>query len=71
MVIAFTIILELMVIPKLEKCIRYLMEFYMIRLRYEESESEEKMSGNTEHDKIAKMAGIPSDISEEINRFIE
>jgi hypothetical protein len=28
------------------------------------------MAGNTEHDKIAKMAGIPSAISEEINRFM-
>jgi hypothetical protein len=29
------------------------------------------MAGNTEHDKIAKMAGIPSAISEEINRFMD
>jgi hypothetical protein len=28
------------------------------------------MAGNTEHDKIAKMAGIPSAMSEEINRFM-
>ena len=28
------------------------------------------MAGNTEHDKIAKMAGIPSVISEEFNRFM-
>src|SRR5665811_764769 len=28
------------------------------------------MAGYTEHDKIAKIAGIPSDISEEINRFM-
>jgi len=29
------------------------------------------MAGNTEHDKIAKMAGIPSAISEEVNRFMD
>jgi len=29
------------------------------------------MAGNTEHDKIAKMAGIPSAMSEEINRFMD
>jgi len=29
------------------------------------------MAGHTEHDKIAKMAGIPSVISEEINRFMD
>jgi len=29
------------------------------------------MAGNTEHDKIAKMAGIPSTISEDINRFMD
>lgn len=29
------------------------------------------MAGYTEHDKIAKMAGIPSVISEEINRFMD
>jgi len=28
------------------------------------------MAGYTEHDKIAEMAGIPSTISEEINRFM-
>jgi uncharacterized protein YunC (DUF1805 family) len=28
------------------------------------------MAGYTEHDKIADMAGIPSAISEEINRFM-
>jgi hypothetical protein len=30
-----------------------------------------KMAGNIEHDKIAKMAGIPSVISDEINRFMD
>ncbi|TRZ90177.1 MAG: hypothetical protein D4R88_04105, partial [Methanosarcinales archaeon] len=34
------------------------------------SESEEKMAESTEHDKIAEMAGIPSVISDEINRFM-
>ena len=29
------------------------------------------MAGSTEHDKIAVMAGIPSAISEEINRFMD
>jgi hypothetical protein len=29
------------------------------------------MAGYTEHDKIAEMAGIPSAISEEINRFMD
>lgn len=29
------------------------------------------MAGYQEHDKIAEMAGIPSSISEEINRFME
>jgi hypothetical protein len=29
------------------------------------------MAGYTEHDKIAKIAGIPSVISEEINRFMD
>lgn len=29
------------------------------------------MAENTEHDKIAEMAGIPSVISEEINRFMD
>lgn len=29
------------------------------------------MGGYTEHDKIAEMAGIPSVISEEINRFMD
>jgi hypothetical protein len=29
------------------------------------------MAGYTEHDKIAKMAGIPSVISDEINRFMD
>jgi hypothetical protein len=29
------------------------------------------MTGYTEHDKIAKIAGIPSTISEEINRFMD
>ncbi|MCZ7394229.1 MAG: hypothetical protein ABOK23_03875 [Candidatus Methanoperedens sp.] len=29
------------------------------------------MAGYTEHDKIAEMAGIPSVISEEINRFMD
>jgi hypothetical protein len=29
------------------------------------------MAGNTEHDKIAEMAGIPSVISDEINRFMD
>ena len=29
------------------------------------------MAGNKEHDKIAKMAGIPSAMSEEINRFMD
>ncbi|MCX9026223.1 MAG: hypothetical protein OIN85_09040 [Candidatus Methanoperedens sp.] len=29
------------------------------------------MTGYTEHDKIAKMAGIPSVISDEINRFMD
>ncbi|MFA4957985.1 MAG: hypothetical protein WC556_13540 [Candidatus Methanoperedens sp.] len=29
------------------------------------------MAGYTEHDKIAEMAGIPSTISEEINRFMD
>jgi hypothetical protein len=29
------------------------------------------MAGFTEHDKIAKIAGIPSVISEEINRFMD
>jgi hypothetical protein len=28
------------------------------------------MAGYTEHEKIAEMAGIPSVISEEINRFM-
>jgi hypothetical protein len=34
-------------------------------------ESEGKMTGYTEHDKIAELAGIPSAISEEINRFMD
>jgi hypothetical protein len=29
------------------------------------------MAGYAEHDKIAKMAGIPSVISDEINRFMD
>ena len=29
------------------------------------------MAGYTEHDKIAEMAGIPSVIFEEINRFMD
>jgi hypothetical protein len=29
------------------------------------------MAGSTEHDKIAEMAGIPSAISDEINRFMD
>jgi hypothetical protein len=34
-------------------------------------ESEGKMAGYTEHNKIAELAGIPSAISEEINRFMD
>jgi hypothetical protein len=59
-----------MVVPKLEKCIRYWREFFNIRLRLEYRESERKMAGSIEHNKIAEMAGIPSVISKEINRFM-
>jgi hypothetical protein len=35
------------------------------------SESEGKMAGYTEHNKIAEMAGIPDAISDDINRFMD